>query len=344
MKTMDHTLPPLCKLSHILWAVFVPLCMLGGLSACSLNKLAINKISDALTGGGSNATLLGDTDPQLVGDALPFAVKMYEILLEKNPGHPGLILTTGSLLIMYANAFVQGPAEMLPVGEYTKKIRELDRAKKLYLRGAAILERGINTTYPGLVGRVADWRDADPARIREQLRGVKKEDVALLYWYAAGNLSAYALAPFDLDLGTKVPLITLLVERAYELDPDFNQGALDDFYILFYASLPEGMGGDMERAKIHYGRALEKSKGLSAGPYVSYARAVAIPAQDYPAFRSNLEAALAIDIEVGASTALVNIINQEKARYLLERAPELFADFDEEAWDENSYAEDAGDE
>ncbi|MDR2313967.1 MAG: TRAP transporter TatT component family protein [Spirochaetaceae bacterium] len=313
--------------------------MWGSLGACSLNKLVINKISDTLTGGGSNNAFLGDTDPRLVGDALPFAVKMYETLLEKNPDHPGLILTTGSLFVMYANAFVQGPAEMLPVGEYVKKLQELDRARKLYLRGAAILERGINNKYPGLIRGAAELRDADPAQIQEQLGRVKKEDVALLYWYAAGNLSAYALSPFDLDLGTRVPLITLLVDRAYDLDPDFNQGALDDFYILFYGSLPEGMGGDPEKAKIHYGRALEKSKGLSAGPYVSYARAVAIPAQDYPAFRSNLEAALAIDIEAGAPTTLVNIINQEKARYLLGRAQELFADFDEEAWDEEAWDE-----
>ncbi|MDR2211930.1 MAG: TRAP transporter TatT component family protein [Spirochaetaceae bacterium] len=327
------------RLPKLIRGILMTVCLLGGLGACSLNKLAINKVSDALTGGGSNSVFLGDTDPRLVGDALPFAVKMYEMLLAQNPNHQGLILTTGSLFIMYANAFVQGPAEMLPPGAYSERLKELGRAKKLYLRGAAILERGIGNKYPGLIREDPDWGNAAPSQLTERLGQVKKEDVPLLYWYAAGNLSAYALDPFDLALGTRVPLITLLIDRAYELDPDFNAGALDDLYILFYGSLPDGMGGDPERAKVHYARALEKSKGLSAGPYVSYARAVAIPSQDYPAFKANLEAALAIDIGADAANMLVNIINQEKARYLLERAQEFFADFDEDAWDESGYDE-----
>jgi predicted anti-sigma-YlaC factor YlaD len=308
-----------CKLPWI--------CLLFLLASCSINKLAINKISDALAGGGANDVFLGDTDPELVGDAVPFAIKMYETLLNQNPNHPGLILTTGSLFVMYASAYVQGPAEMLPAEKYDEKGRQLDRAKKLYLRGTAILERGINNKYPGLL--------SGEAGLEGQLAKIKKEDVSLFYWYAAGTLSAYALNPFDLGLGMRVPLISALMNRAYELDGDFN--GLDDFFLLFYASLPEGMGGDPEKAELHYKRALEKSKGLSVSPYVSYAQAVAVPAQNYEIFKENLQAALAIDASADPSNTLVNIINQRKARYLLGKAEELFADFDEEVWDEGYY-------
>jgi predicted anti-sigma-YlaC factor YlaD len=133
----------------------------------------------------------------------------------------------------------------------------------------------------------------------------------------------------------RVPLLDAMMNRAYELDEDFSSGTLDEFFLLFYASLPEGMGGDPERALVHYKKALEKSQGLSAGPYVSYAQAVAVPAQDYASFKENLQAALAIDITAVPSNTLVNIINQRKARYLLEKAEDLFADFDEEAWEDN---------
>ncbi|MDR2552604.1 MAG: TRAP transporter TatT component family protein [Treponema sp.] len=304
------------------------LALLSG--SCSINKLVIHKISDALTGTGSSGVFLEDTDPELVGDAVPFAIKMYETLLDQNPGHPGLILTTGSLFIMYANAFVQGPAEMLPVENYEEKRVQMDRAKRLYLRGTAILEQGIENKYPGLLSAAAISG--------EGLAKIKKEDVALFYWEAAGSLSAFALNPFDLALGMRIPRISALMARCYELDPDFNGGALDDFYLLFYASLPEGMGGDPERAEIHYQKALEKSRGRSAGPYVSYAQAVAVPAQNYEVFKSNLEAALAIDPSEDGSNALANIISQRKARYLLEKAPELFAnfnDFGDESYDDD---------
>ncbi|MDR0497273.1 MAG: TRAP transporter TatT component family protein, partial [Treponema sp.] len=103
------------------------LCFLPLLASCSINKLAINSVSNALTGSGSSDVFTRDPDPELVGAALPFAIKMYEALLSQNPNHHGLLLTTGSLFVMYANAFVQGPAEMLDsIDYYEERIEGLD--------------------------------------------------------------------------------------------------------------------------------------------------------------------------------------------------------------------------
>jgi predicted anti-sigma-YlaC factor YlaD len=292
------------------------------LSSCSVNKMAIKAVSNALTGEGSGEVFTGDSDPELVRDALPFAIKLYETLLSNNPDHQGLILTTGSLFIMYANAFVQGPAEMLSQDQFFERETALERAKKLYLRGADLVGTGLEKKYPGFGGAYKE------GTLDRYLAKTTKEDVPYLYWTTAGILAAYSLNPFDLDLGMRLPELTALVGRAYELDPDFNSGALDDFYVLFYASLPEGMGGDKSKAEIHYKRALEKTGGLLAGPYVSYATAVAVPAQDYETFRSCLEAALAIDIEKDPANRLVNVLAQRKARYLLDSAPDFFADLD----------------
>jgi predicted anti-sigma-YlaC factor YlaD len=295
--------------------------VLFALSSCSsLNRLVINKVSDAVSGGGASEVFSGDPDPQLVGDALPFAIKMYETLLAQNPDHQGLILTTGSLFIMYANAFVQGPAETLPPEEYTAKAGQLERARGLYLRGAALIEGGLEKKYPGL-------NAARGAELLPFLAGLTAEDVPALYWLSAGALSAYALNPFDLDLGMRVPQLKSLIDRAYELDPDFNSGALDDFYLLFYASIPEGMGGDKALAKIHYTRALEKSGGLSAGTYVSYAK-IAVAGQDYESFKSCLEAALAIDVNANPANRLQNVLSQRRARHLLDHAGDYFIDLE----------------
>jgi predicted anti-sigma-YlaC factor YlaD len=290
-------------------------------SACSINKMVINKVSDALTGSGSNDVFMGDDDPELVGDAVPFAIKMYETLLSQNPDHQGLMLTTGSLFIMYANAYVQGPAEFLDAEYYDEKSAQLERAGKLYKRGALHIEDALEKKYPG-------WKEnrGDPAAFAKLLDKTEKDDVPLLYWDAAGTLSAWALNPFDLDLGMRIPELTAMIDRAYKLDPDYGSGTLDEFYLLFYASLPEGMGGDKAKAKEHYKRAIEKSGGLNAGPYVSYAKSLSIPAQDYESFKQNLEAALAIDTENNKENRLVNIMNRRKARYLLDNADLYFAD------------------
>jgi len=54
------------------------------LSGCSIKKMAMNMVGNALTGDGGTV-FLSDNDPELVGDALPFAIKMYESLTE--PAH-----------------------------------------------------------------------------------------------------------------------------------------------------------------------------------------------------------------------------------------------------------------
>jgi predicted anti-sigma-YlaC factor YlaD len=307
-------------------------------SACSVNRMATRAAADALTGVGNSAVFTGDNDPQLVGDALPFAIKMYEALLDQAPDHHGLILTAGSLLVMYANAFVQGPAEFLPSIRYEERQTARERAKNLYVRGIGILRRGLEIKYPGITA--APVEDLAP-----YLKKAKKEDVPLLYWTAAGTLSAYSLDPFDFSLGKEVPNCMAYIDRAYELDPGFNSGALDDFYVLAYASLPPAAGGDPSRVEFHFERSLERSGGKLAGPYVSYAQVAALPSQDYAAFRSNLQKALDIDVDADPPNRLVNIISQRKARELLDRAGDYFflneeGELDTEAYQEIDYGED----
>jgi predicted anti-sigma-YlaC factor YlaD len=316
---------------RVFWAGILGLLVLGG---CSINRMAIKAVSNALTGEGSAAVFTSDSDPELVGEAIPFAIKMYETLLSSNPDHQGLILTTGSLFVMYANAFVQGPAFLLPPGEYLRRDAEYRRAKALYLRGAAILHRGLDLKYPGFSAayRGAVQTGADEGGVLAALLGkTKKEDVPLLYWTVAGTLSAFSLNPVDLALGREIPSLSRLIARAYELDPDFNRGALDEFYLLFYGSLPLAMGGDPALAVEYFERAVEKTQGLSAGPYVAYAESIAIAAQDYPGFKANLEKALAIDPDADRDNRLVTILAQRKARFLLDNAPAHFIDLGEDA-------------
>ncbi|MCL2601015.1 MAG: TRAP transporter TatT component family protein, partial [Treponema sp.] len=115
------------------------------LTACSINTLVAN----ALTGDGASTVFTGDDDPELVGAALPFAIKMYEALLYTTPRHQGLMLTTGSLFVMYANAFVHGPADRLPFYEWEAREQGLERAKRLYLRGHRILLEALEQRHRG---------------------------------------------------------------------------------------------------------------------------------------------------------------------------------------------------
>ncbi len=287
-------------------------------SSCSINKLAVNAISDVLGGSGGGNSFLRDNDPQLVADALPFTIKLYETLIVENPENEGLLLNTGSLLIMYANAFVQTPADMLPDNEYKKQEETYGRAKKLYLRGKDYLFRSLELRYPGF-NRAIEEENLDTV-----LKEMSAEDVPYLYWSAAGWFGAISIDVFDLKLSAHIPQAGKLMNRAYELDPDFSNGMIHEFYILYYASLPREMGGDKEKARYHFHRAVELTNGMSASPYVSLAITLSVANQDRAEFRELLEQALAIEPDKDPDSRLLNIIMQEKAEWYLNHVDDFF--------------------
>ena len=291
-----------------------------GVSSCSLNRIALRMSADAMSAVGPSTVFTGDDDPQLVGDSLPLLIKMYETLQEQLPDHEGLNLQTGSLTIMYANAFVQTPAEVLPPDQGERKRQQLERAKKLYLRGEKFLMHELELKFPGIQSALA----ADSAG--PLLAKAKKADVPFLYWESVAILAAFSLSPLDIGLSVRVKEAKVLMARAYTLDPNFGGGSLDELYISFYGALPASLGGDRALAKKHFEEALKKGKGKNCGPYVAYATAVSIPNQDYPEFKTLIDAALAINVEDSPPNRLVNILAQRKAAWLLAHREDLFLD------------------
>lgn len=291
-------------------------------SACSIKKLAMNQVADALTDPTSSTVFSGDNDPELVGDALPFAIKLYESLLAANPGHQGLSLRTGSLYIMYANAFLQAPALMLPEKEYRLQEFNYMRAKNLYLRGRDIILDALERKHPGFRKNLQS-KEFGPA-----LAVTDKKDVPLLYWAGAGWLGAYAIDPFDMELGMTMPAAAALMERVLSLEADYSAGAIHEFYVLYYGSLPDYMGGDLQKARDHFERAITLSAGRSSTPYIALATTVSVKEQNFKEFQSLLKLALAVDPDRDPENRLLNILNRRKALWLIEHAADFFLETD----------------
>jgi len=255
-----------------------------------------------------------------VGDALPFAIKMYESLMVSLPNHSGLKLRTGSLYVMYANAFLQTPAAMLDEAEYRKQKFTYGRAKNLYLRGRDILLSDLDRRHPGFM------KALNVKKYVQALGPMKKDDVPFLYWAGAGWLGAFAIDPFDMKLGITVPQAAAMMDRVLVLDEGFGQGAIHDFYVLYYGSLPDYMGGSPVKAREHFRKAIGMAAGKSASPYLSLATTVSIQEQNLDEFKQLLGKALEIDSAVDPENRLATILNQRKARWLLEHTDDFFVD------------------
>ncbi len=303
------------RLRPALTWLLAALLLLAGSGCSGVKKVSVNALAKSLSGAGGNV-FTADEDPELVRDALPFALKTFESLLEISPDNVDLLLTTCQGFVLYGYAFVELDAKFIELDDYRAAERLRDRALKLYLRGRGYCFRALDKVYPGTSEALV--RDAATA-----LDGTRAKDVRLLYWNAMSWGAVIAAALDRPELVVDLPAVRALLERCLELAPDFEQGAVHEAMMALEA-LPEHMGGSTQRAREHYERAVELNGGRQAGTHVSWAALVALPQQDRAAFESHLHKALAVDPNLEPSQRLSNILQQRRARFLLDQVDDLF--------------------
>ncbi len=294
------------------------------------------------TVNGIQDAFVEESDIGLAAGAMPSLIKVEEGVLAANPKNQNNIVQTAQLYVTYANAFIQGPAQDLDAQHFEEKHAADLRAKALYVRAFKLLGPALDRRAPGIVelwetGTLQSPDAPDPAQ-----RGMPKggpallarfapKDLPLLYWSAASILAAYAVDPLDLKEASIVGLAKALLDRAIVLGPAWNDGSLQELAISVYASFPAELGGDQAIALAAYKKGLEITKGQSASLYVTYAGTICVTNDDYPAFKSALDAALAINPDTNPKTRLATTIAQTNARRMLAHAGDYFLQVPDQA-------------
>jgi len=263
------------------------------LAGCSLRQAAVDRLADAVAGGG--ATYASDDDPELVRAAAPFSLKLTESLLAETPRHKALLAAAARGFTQYAYAFVQQEADELEDTDIARAAVLQARARRLYRRARDYGLRGL----------------------------ALGEDAELLYWTSAAWASYIGLSKNDPETLADLPLVERMIERALALDETYERGAIHTF-LISYEMVRQGVPGDAaDRARRHFERAVELSGGMDAAPFVALAEAVSVPAQRRAEFDGLLDRALHID---AARNRLANLVMQRRARWLRSRTDRLFTD------------------
>ncbi|MCK5650067.1 MAG: hypothetical protein KAJ42_01765, partial [Gemmatimonadetes bacterium] len=198
--------------------ILCPLFITTLLNGCSVRQMAVNAVANSLAGGGSSV-YLSDDDPVLVGQALPFSLKMMESILEETPEHQELLIATASGFTMYAHAYVLQPARKLESTDLRGARAERARAKRLFLRGRRYAGRALEQRHAGILEELSLTPDAAAGRL-------ERDDIPAMYWYAAALGSAISSDKNDMDLVADLPVVSALLERARDLDEAWNDGAI----------------------------------------------------------------------------------------------------------------------
>jgi predicted anti-sigma-YlaC factor YlaD len=295
------------------------------LSGCSVRSYALRGVADALSGPGGNYGT--DDDPELVRAAAPFGLKTMEQLAESLPDHRAIRLAMASGFTQYSYAFVNEEADRAADKSMVQAQALWLRARRLYLRARDYALRGLDIAHPGTEKAL---RGGDQAAWKTALEQMKEDDVPYLYWAAASWGLAVSTAKDDANLIGDLPVIDAIMGRALQLKEDYDEGAIHEFYVALDSSRSEVQGGGPAKAKQHLDRALVLNKGKKLGALVSYAESVLVGQQKKAEFTQMLKGVVDADVYADdpawKKNRLGNIVARERARWLLNKTKELFAD------------------
>jgi len=284
------------------------------LGGCSLRSMAVNSIVPVLV---DPTVYLSEEDPELVRESLPFLLKTIESIIQSSPKQKEAMVFACSGFALYGNGFLQLDADVAGwQGNYDEELELRDRLWRIYVRARDYCLQSLELNYGGITEQL----QLDPFGA---LRRVAVEDVEVLYLLGAAWGLAISNALDRPELVVDLPAVRALLERALELDESYGRGAIHSALITL-ESMPEQLGGSPDRARSHFERTVELTKGLDASPYVSFAAGVSVPSENRAEFEMLLNQALAIDPHEDKSLRLLNLVNQRRARLLLDNVDDLF--------------------
>ncbi len=276
----------------------------------------MESIGEMLSTGGS--AFADEDDIELVGEALPFSLKLADSLLQETPEHRGLLQSAAQGYVLYSYAYVQFPAEQAALEDLERARYLRARARKFYFRAFDYAIRGLELNQPGIGAAMM----SDPIKALERIDSHRTDEVPFLYWAASALGLAISVSKNDPAMLARIEEVEAMLRRALAIDETYDNGALHEFALILAGSSPRMV--DRNAIDLHYRRALELSEGNRANLYVAYAMVAPLRAQDRMAFLALLEEALAVEPDAAPGQRLQNAIAQRQARWLMGRTDELF--------------------
>jgi len=283
------------------------------LSGCVKQK-AVNILADQLSSS-TSSSFSSDEDLQLIGEAVPFALKLMESIASATPEHVEIHQALASGFTQYSMVYVLHPAETNKdenLGEYRAAQA---RAAKLFIRARDYGLRTLDIRHPGFSGQLRNSTAA-------ALDTLTAEDVPLLYWTATPWLGAISVSKEDMSRIGEVPIAVGMLDRALQLDSGWDQGAIHDMLIAIEPLRPEP--GWEERSRQHFKQAVALSNGQRLSPYISLATTVSVANQNRAEFEALLQEALSIPLENSPNELTANTFYRERAEWLLSQIDDLF--------------------
>lgn len=233
------------------------------------------------------------------------AIRAWSRIVEINPGDHETWVRLSRAYYLHADGFIffdeARQSELMPTHQ----------------RGMEAAEHALDA----LSGEFGTRRRAG-TRMEEAITVLEAPAVPALYWYAA-NLGRWASADGFATILERKDEIRAVMQKCLEMQPEYFYRAPDRYFGAFYARAPSFAGGDLNKSREHFQRALQAAPNYFANHRI-FAEEYAVKAQDRALFERELNWVLQHEPSLEPPVEPENAIEVRKARLLLGRADELF--------------------
>lgn len=275
--------------------VFPIISILLLIQSCSLDKFVIRQTGTLLDYG--VLALYEETDLILAEHSLASNIKLLEGMVKGDPENEHLLLLTSQALAGYAMGFAEDESP--------------ERAKVLYLRSR---DYGLR-----VLREKAEFAQSENKPTDDFIVAVSffdKDDLDALFWTAYAWAGWINLSLDNPQAFADLARVQVMMQRVLDLDETYFFAAAHLFFGSMWGTKPKMLGGDPEKAKDHFERNIEITKGNFLLSHIYYAKYYAMKTFDEELFDQLLNHVNETPADALPGFQLLNMMAKEKAARL----------------------------
>ncbi|MCP5091657.1 MAG: hypothetical protein GY949_12110 [Gammaproteobacteria bacterium] len=276
--------------------VLLPLVLLSG--CASLLSSAATGLADNLS-----VAILNQDDPEIVRAGAPSYLLLLDSFVEGNPDDPDILAASATLYATYGAVFAD----------------EEVRASRLTARARRYALKAMCESYSPACG----WPDATYDEFIATLDGIGAKKAEYLYTYGFASLAFLRAHSSDVNSIAELPQIEALFDHYLDISGDAVNSSAYIYMGILLTLRPPAAGGEPERAREYFEKAIALTDGRDLGAKVELARSYAKKLYERELHDQLLNEVMAADPYQDGFT-LSNVLAQEDAAVLLAEADDYF--------------------
>ena len=283
---------------------FVPKAVLLLVSSVALSGCTI-LVSSAATGLADNLSgaILNQDDPELVRAGAPSYLLLLDSFVEGNPNDADILAAAATLYATYGAVFADDEI----------------RASRLTKRARRYALTAMCESYsPACV-----WPDATYDEFVASLSGIRPKKAEFLYTYGFASLAYLRAHSSDVNSLAELPQIEALFSHYLDISGDAVNSSAYTYMGILLTLRPPALGGEPERAREYFEKAIALTDGKDLGAKVEFARGYAKKLYEREMHDRLLNEVMAAD-PYQDGFILGNVLAQQDAAVLLAEADDFF--------------------